>query len=98
MEVAHYVHQYVRVLKELNTLESYEVKKIHKIIIHFLEEIPTMSFLYEVQTAFGKVEKKLCLNEAFILGDSTNDMIPLYQKVIEKMETLKKEAESKKLF
>jgi len=80
----------MKILKEVNNLESYATKKIFKSTIHFLEEFPTMSFLYEVINAFGKVEKKLEMNESVILNEATDDMIPLFQKIIEKIESLKK--------
>lgn len=49
-------------LKEVSMLDNYATKKIYKSILHFLEEFPTMSFLYEVISAFGKVQKKLWMN------------------------------------
>ena len=56
-----------------------------------------MGYLVEVVNSFGKEKKKLCTNEGFILSHANDDMLPLFQKVIEKVESLKKEAESKKL-
>jgi hypothetical protein len=55
-------------LKEVSSLDNYATKKIFKSILHFLEEFPTMNFLYEVISAFGKVQKKLSMNEAAILA------------------------------
>ena len=45
----------MKVLRDVTNMESYATKKIFKSILHFLEEFPTMSFLYEVLSAFGKV-------------------------------------------
>jgi alcohol dehydrogenase class IV len=56
-----------------------------------------MGFLVEVVNSFGREKKKLCMSENAILLQANDEMIPLFQKVIEKVEFLKKEAESKKL-
>lgn len=56
-----------------------------------------MSFLYEVISAFGKVQKKLTMNESLIIAQATDEMIPLFEKINEKIEFLKKQSESKKL-
>lgn len=37
------------------------------------------------------------MSEHMVMGQANDEMIPLFQKVIEKVEFLKKEAESKKL-
>ena len=44
-----------------------------------------MTFLYEVINSFGKDQKKLSLNEAVILGQATDEMILLFQKIIERI-------------
>ena len=44
-----------------------------------------MNFLYEVINSFGKNQKKLSLNESMILSQATDEMIPLFQKIIEKI-------------
>ena len=79
------------------SLENYASKKIFKKVLQFLEEFPTMNFLYEVINSFGKNQKKLSLNEAMIMSQANDEMIPLFQKIIEKIEALKREFESKKL-
>lgn len=56
-----------------------------------------MSFLYQVISAFGKVQKKLTMNESLIIAQATDEMIPLFEKINEKIEFLKKQSESKKL-
>jgi uncharacterized protein YggU (UPF0235/DUF167 family) len=56
-----------------------------------------MSFLVEVVNSFGRERKKLFMSEHMVMGQANDEMIPLFQKVIEKVEFLKKEAESKKL-
>ena len=56
-----------------------------------------MAFLIEVTNSFGKEKKKLCLNQNAIIGLVNDDMIPLFEKIIEKIESLKRESESKKL-
>ena len=92
-----YVDRYLRLLRDVSLLENYATKKIFKKILQFLEEFPSMTFLYEVINSFGKDQKKLSLNEAAILSQATDEMIPLFQKIIEKIESLKKDSESKKL-
>lgn len=66
-------------------LENYATKKIFKKVLQFLEEFPTMNFLYEVINSFGKNQKKLSLNETMIMLQATDEMIPLFQKIIEKI-------------
>lgn len=61
-KVGEYVQLYLSMLKEVSALDNYATKKIFKSILHFLEEFPTMNFLYEVISAFGKVQKKLSMN------------------------------------
>lgn len=56
-----------------------------------------MNFLYEVINSLGKNQKRLTLNENAITNQATDEMIPLFQKIIEKIESLKREFESKKL-
>lgn len=69
-------------LRDVNAMDTYATKKIFKSILQFLEEFPTMNFLYEVISAFGKVQKKLTLNEAALMIEATDEMIPLFQKII----------------
>ena len=96
-EVGEYVIKYLRLLREVNQLQNYATKKIVKKTLQFLEQFPSMNFLYEVINSFGKDQKKLSENEAVILSQATDDMIPLFQKIIERIQSLKKESESKKL-
>ena len=56
-----------------------------------------MNFLVETVNSFGKEKKKLCLSEIHIINEANDEMVPLFQKVIERVELLKKESESKKL-
>ena len=44
-----------------------------------------MNFLYEVISAFGKVQKKLSMNQAAIMAEATDEMVPLFQKSIDKI-------------
>jgi hypothetical protein len=65
-------------------------KKILKKTLQFMEEFPTMAFLIEVTNTFGKEKKKLCLNQNAVVGLVSDDMIPLFEKIIEKIESLKR--------
>lgn len=56
-----------------------------------------MGFLVEVVNSFGREKKRLSMSEAAVMAQANDEMIPLFQKVIEKVEALKKETESKKL-
>lgn len=96
-EVRHYVEEYLRLVREATNLESYSGRKIIRRLIQYLEEFPTMGFLVEVVNSFGRERKKLCILESAVMAQATDEMIPLFQKVIEKVEALKKETESKKL-
>ena len=84
-KVVESVEKYIKMLKEVSLLDNYATKKIYKNILHFLEEFPTMSFLYEVTSAFGKVQKKLSMNESLIIAEATDEMIPLFEKINEKI-------------
>lgn len=44
-----------------------------------------MSFLIEVINSFGKEKKKICMNENAISILVSDDMIPLFEKIIEKI-------------
>jgi hypothetical protein len=92
-----YIEEYLRLVREAANLENYAGRKIITRLLQYLEEFPTMVFLVETINSFGRERKKLCLSEPLIQGEASDDMIPLFQKIIERVELLKKEAESKKL-
>ena len=81
-EVVVYVEKYMRLLKDVSLLESYATKKIFKKTLQFLEQFPSMTFLYEVINSFGKDQKKLSLNQSAIMAQATDEMVPLFQKII----------------
>ncbi len=78
-------------------MENYMSKKIIRKIILFLNEYPYISFLCETQNNFGKEKKKICLNEKYIMSMSHDKMIPLFEKLNEKIDSLKSDAEQKKI-
>lgn len=80
-----YVEEYLKLVKEAATLESYSGRKIIRRLIQYLEEFPTMGFLVEVVNSFGREKKKLCMSEAAVMSQANDEMIPLFQKVIEKV-------------
>ena len=92
-----YVEEYLRLIKEAMGVENYSGRKIITRMLQYLEEFPSMGYLVEVINSFGKEKKKLCTSEPAIMLHAHDEMVPLFQKVIEKVESLKKEAESKKL-
>lgn len=66
------MQKYIKTLKEVSALESSSSKKIFKKTLQFLEEFPSMNFLYEVINSFGKDQKKLSMNENVILSYATD--------------------------
>jgi hypothetical protein len=50
--------------------------------MQYLDEFPTMSFLVEVINTFGKEKKRLRLSEGAIIAIATDEMVPLFQKII----------------
>lgn len=44
-----------------------------------------MSFLVEVVNSFGRERKKLFMTESSVMGQANDEMIPLFQKIIEKV-------------
>lgn len=75
----------MKLIREVIAFESYLGKKIVKKVLMFLEEFPTMSFLCETVNSFGKDKKKISLNDANILRHVNDDMVPLFQKIINKI-------------
>lgn len=72
-------------VREVANLENYAGRKIITKLLQYLEEFPTMVFLVETINSFGRERKKLCLNESLIQGEANDEMIPLFQKIIERV-------------
>lgn len=67
-----YVEEYLKLVKEAATLESYSGRKIIRRLIQYLEEFPTMGFLVEVVNSFGREKKKLCMSESAVMSQAND--------------------------